>query len=222
MISDSLTHLHVFRPQSSSSFFATLESLSPYLLSEPSTHFSTSRPLGLLAISDISSFLWQDRQDADEEAVISTTIEQGERANTSLLVQRYRNLVNLLRSIQRRFACTIVATNWGMAPTSSIAGHRALRPSLPSVWTQFCTVKVVVQRNRVPKFAPAISVEEASREAPQRWEAVEKNCFSVWLNWWDCEGWREEVREAVGKLERGGTFSFRVTQQGVDIGNDSM
>lgn len=220
LISDSLTHLHVFRPQSSSSLLATLASLSPYLLSEPSSHFSTNRPLGLLAISDISAFLWQDRQDADEEAGLPTTTNHAEKANNSLVIQRYRNIVNTLRSIQHRFSCTIIATNWGMASISPMAGHRALRPSLPSVWSQFCTVKVVIERDQVPKFGPGISAEEALKEGPQRWEAVEKSGFCGWLNWWDSEGWREEVREALRGLEGGGSFSFRVTQQGLEIRTD--
>ena len=219
LISNSLTHLHVFRPQSSFSFLATLESLSSYLLAQPSSHFSTYRQLGLLAINDMSSFLWQDRLDADEEVGMFAA-NRTEKANNSLLVQRYRNTVSILRNLQHRFACAIIATNVGTAPVSSVSGHRTLRPNLPSVWNSFCTVKVVVERDKVTKFGPGLSAEEALKEGPQRWEAVEKSGFSGWVNWWDGEGWREEVKEAVSGLDRGGSFSFRVPAQGFMIDDD--
>jgi len=220
LITDSLTHLHIFRPQSSSSVLATLSALSPYLLAQPSTHFSSARPLGLLALNDLSSFLWQDRQDAeDEEPSIPPNIH-AEKANTTLLLHHYRTLVSTLREIQHRFSCTIIATNWALAPSTSIAGHRALRPTLPSIWNNFRTVNIVVERDRVRKFGPGMSVEEAVKEAPQRWEAVAKSGFSAWVNWWGSGGWKEEVREGVKGWERGGGFVFRVTGKGVVVGDE--
>ncbi|KAK3170595.1 hypothetical protein OEA41_002676 [Lepraria neglecta] len=221
LISDSLTHLHIFRPQESSSLLATLENIPSYLLAQPPTHFSTNRPLGILAINDLSAFLWQDRLEADEESGLST-INYKEKANNSFFLQRYRNLVSSLRHFQHLFSCTIIATNWGLAPVTSVVNHRALRPHLPSVWNNFCTVKVVVERDRVPKFGPGRSAEEVSKEKEQRWEEVERSGFSGWVNWWGSEDWREAVREGIRGLERGGSFSFKVTEKGiVVIDNDS-
>lgn len=219
LVSDSFTHLHIFRPQSSSSLLATLASLPSLLLSSPSIHFSANRPLGLLAINDLSAFLWQDRLDADEESRLPAS-NHAEKANNTLFLERYRNLISSLRQIQQIFSCTIVATNWGLAPVTSVAGHPALRPHLPSLWNNFCTVKVVVERDRVSKFGPGLSAEEAKREGVQRWEAVEKSGFSGWINWWGNEGWREEVREGIRRLKSGGGFSFRVTGDGILVDND--
>ena len=219
LILDSLIHLHIFRPQSSSSLLAALGSLSAYLLAQPPNHLSANRPLGLLAINELSAFLWQDRLDGDEDASFSMT-NAGERANSGVFLYRYRAVVSSLRHIQQSFSCTIVATNWGLAPVSSMTGQPALRPHLPSVWNNFCTVKLVVERDRISKFGPGMSVEEARREGSQRWEAVEKSGFSVWINWACSDGWREEVREGVRGLERGGGYSFRVNRNGLLIGND--
>ena len=72
----------------------------------------------------------------------------------------------------------------------------------------------------MPKFGPGMSAEECLKEAPLRWEAVEKSGFSAWVNWWESEGWRDEVREGVRRLPRGGSFSFRVTQAGVHVGGE--
>lgn len=216
LISDSFTHLHIFHPQSSSSLLSTLAALPSFLLSSPSTHFSANRPLGLLAINDLSAFLWQDRLDADEGTGLPAS-NHAEKANNSLFLERYHNLISSLRHVQHLFSCPIVATNWGLAPVTSVAGHAALRPHLPSLWNNFCTTKVVVVKDRVSKFGPDLSAEEAKREGAQRWEAVEKSGFSGWINWWGNEGWREEVREGIRELKGGGGFSFRVTEDGIMV-----
>ena len=81
---------------------------------------------------------------------------------------------------------------------------------------------MVIERDRVTKFGPGMSVEEASGERGQRWEAVTRSGFSGWINWWASGGWREEVKEGLRKLEGGGRFSFRVGDEGVamDEGKD--
>ena len=219
LISDSLMHLHVFRPQEASSLQATLDSIPPYLLNQHPLHVSANRPLGLMGINDLSAFLWQDRLDGDEESHLSTTTSKG-KANNNLLLQRYRSLVSSLRQIQQVFSCTILATNWGLAPTTSVANRRSLRPHLPSVWNNLCTVKLIIERDRVPKFGPGISAEEAANERQQRWGAVEQSGFSGRINWWGSENWRDEVREGLGSLKRGGSFQFIVTNMGIIV-NDS-
>ena len=205
LVSDSFAHLHIFRPQSSSSLQATLASLPSFLLSSPSAHLSANCRIGLLAINDLSAFLWQDRLDADEGTALPAS-NYAEKANSTLFLERYRNLISSLRHIQSLLSCTIVATNWGLAAVSSVAGHPALRPHLPSLWNNFCTIKIVVERDRVSKFGPGLSAEEAKMEGVQRWEAVEKSGFSGWINWWGYEGWKEEVKEGVRGLKLGEDF----------------
>ena len=216
LISDSLAHLHIFRPQESSSLQATLDSIPSYLLNQHTLHVSANRQLGLIAMNDLSAFLWQDRLNADEDSDPSTTTRK-EKANNSLLLQRYRNLVSSLRHIQQLFSCTIVATNWSFAPTTSVANHRSLRPHLPSVWNNFCTVKLIVERDKVPKFGPGMSAEEAANERQQRWGVVEQSGFSGRVNWWGSENWRDEVGEGLGSLARGGSFQFKVTNMGIIV-----
>ena len=220
LVSDSFAHLHIFHPQSSSSLLATLASLPSFLLSSPSVHFSANRPLGLLAINDLSAFLWQDRLDADEEIGLPAS-NHAEKANNTPFLERYHNIVSSLRHVQQLFSSTIVATNWGLAPVTSVAGHPALRPHLPSLWNNFCTIKIVVERDRVSKFGPGLSSEEARREGVQRWEAVEKSGFSGWINWWGSMVWREEVREGIRGLNGGGRFSFRANRDDVMVDDNT-
>lgn len=219
LITSSLIHLHVFRPHSTTSLLATLASIPSYLLAQPPVHLSTNRPLGLLAINDLSAFLWQDRLSSSELEPTIAPNPYAEKANPTPLLNDYRKLVSSLRSIQYRFSCTILATNWGLSPVTIVSGgHRALRPHLPSPWNTFCTVKVIVERDRVSKFGPGMSAQEALEEGEKRWEAVEKSGFSGWLNLWEAESWREEVREGLRGLAGGGSFDFRVTDKGVVVG----
>lgn len=78
----------------------------------------------------------------------------------------------------------------------------------------------MVERDRIKKFGPGMSAEEALKEGPQRWEAVEKSGFGGWVNWWGSEEWREGVREGVKGLEREGCFSIRVSKEGFESGGD--
>ena len=219
LVSEAFTHLHIFHPQSSSSLLATLDSMPAFLLASSPTHLSANRPFGLLAIMDLSAFLWQDRLDADEDTGLPPS-NYAEKANNTGFLERYRSLISSLRQIQRLFSCTVVATNWGLAPVASVAGHLALRPHLPSSWNNFCVIKVVVEKERVSKFGPGLSADEAKTEGVQRWNAVEKSGFLGWVNWWGSEGWEEEVKEGVMGLKDGGGFSFKVTEDSVDVKSD--
>ncbi len=211
LIHASFQHLHIFRPQSLRSLLATIESLSAYL-TDISSHLSANRAVGLLALNGLSAYLWQDRSDADEAGRIDGTKEIG---NDGIFVQMYRDLVIALRHVQHTFECTIVATNWGLVPVHYIAGHPALRPHLPAIWTNFCTLRMVVERNTVSKFGPGMSAEEATKERLQRQEAVDDSGFSCWVNWWGSDGWRDELREEVNGMDRGGMFSFRIKDERV-------
>ena len=90
------------------------------------------------------------------------------------------------------------------------------------MWNNFCTVKVVVERDRVPKFGPGRSAEEASKEKrAEVGSSGEKWLFGMG-QLVGGEDWREEVREGVRGLKRGGSFSFKVTEKGIVVNdNDS-
>ncbi|KAL9103339.1 MAG: hypothetical protein Q9163_001605 [Psora crenata] len=220
LVFDSLAHLHIFRPQSTSSLLATLVSVPSYLLSQPYAHFSANRALGLVVIHDLSAFLWQDRLSSDDE-IGPYDANNAKKGTDSPFVESYRKLVAHLRNIHNLFSCTIIASNCSLSSTTSVMGQRALRPHLPAVWNSFCPLKVVVERDTVSRFRPGMSVEEALREKDQRWEAVEKSGYSVWVNFWGNEGWRDEVREAVKALGKGMRFSFQGMHESVMLDEEA-
>lgn len=213
LIRISLQHLHIFRPQSFRSLLATIESFSTYLF-DIQSHFSANRAIGLLVLNGLSAYLWQDRLDAEEAGLIDGGME---REKNGKVVQKYRDLVVALSRAQQILECTIIATNWGLAPVQYTSGHPALRPHLPSIWTNFCTLRLVVERNTVSKLGPGMSAEEAAKEGLQRQEAVDESGFSCWVNWWGSEGWKDEVREEVNSRGRGAAFSFRIDGDGLMI-----
>ena len=87
---------------------------------------------------------------------------------------------------------------------------------MPPAWTNFVTVKLVLQREMVPKFRPEISAEEAEKERGMRGEAVRKKGWRVGVDWWGAERWRESEREGV-RGWRG--LRFWVGGEGVSFGN---
>ena len=212
----SLSQLHVFRPHSTPSLLATLSVLPKYLLAQPSTHFSANRPLGLIAINDLSIFYHQDRSESQEANTAITNDQNRYGATSSLLQNYYQSLTTALHDIQSLFSAPLVVTNHALStPTNQGVGKPSQRPHLPAVWNNYCTLQIVVERDRVTKFGPGMSVEEAGGEKAQRWEAVTRSGFSGWVNWWGSGGWREEIRERLRALERGGRFSFQVGHEGL-------
>ena len=202
----SCQHLHIFRPPSLGSLLTTVDSLSTYF-NDTLNHFSANRTVDLLALNGLSASLWQDRLEADAVGLTGGTKERG---NDGAHIQKYQDLVTALRRVQQTFECTIIATNLALAPIQYTAGHPALRPHLPAIWTNFCTLRIVTERNTVSKFGPGMSAEEAMKEGLQRQEAVGESGSSCWVNWWGSDGWRDAVRHELNSIPRGGGFWFRI------------
>lgn len=188
------------------SLIATVNSLFTYF-NNTRSHCSANRVVGLLVLNGLSAFLLQDRLDADEADLVGAN---NGRENHGVLAQSYRDLVDAVRRVQQTFECMIIGTNWGLAPVQYNAGHPALRPHLPAIWTSFCTLRLVVERNTISKFGPGMSAGEAMKEGLQRQEAVDEGGFSCWVNWWGSDGWREDVREAVHGVKKGVVMWFRI------------
>ena len=217
LIKASLLHLHIFRPDSTPSLLATLASIPSYLLARPPTHSSSHRRLGLIAITDLSTFLYQDRFDSETASFESAARHPG--AANELFNSRYRTLVARLRDIHSIFSPTIIATDWALAPSSSFMGYPAIRPHLPAAWTNFVTLRLVVERERAVKFGAGLSVEDAESQGEERREAVSKSHFLGWINWWGADGWKDGVREGLKGLKSGvrGMFGFVIDERGVEV-----
>ena len=223
LVKDSLQHLHIFRPQSHPALLATIAALPSHFLSDTTSHYSADRQLGAILIHHLSTFFWQDRQDAEEQRDAAllhpSTVAQDKQAD--IYLTRWRALVDSLREAQQTFDCPIIATNWALASPVHYKDGSSLRPHLPAVWTNFCTFNVVLQRNSVIKFGPGMSVEEALAEKDQRQEAVDASGFSGWVNWWNSERWKEEIKTAVRAWSKHGGFYFAVTNRGVILEKDA-
>lgn len=239
----SLQHVHVLRPQSSSSLLATFHSLDTYLF-DLSRHFSSNRPLHAIIIDSASAFFWQDRF-RDEFARIEdigrpvADIErERERKQSFYISDLYAELVKELKRLQRRFNCAVIFTTTSLTGKSSAPHHTelyqsngpfdlykppvpstktpALRPFLPTPWGTFPTLRLVVQRDAIRPFPPSMTVQDAERDAGNRHEVVRQGKFSGWVNGWGQEEWPRRVVDGIEGLN-GGMFAFYVRSQGVDI-----
>ncbi|PKY00757.1 hypothetical protein P168DRAFT_330077 [Aspergillus campestris IBT 28561] len=238
-IATTLQHVHVFRPQSSCSLLATLQTLDTYLL-DLTRHHSAPRPLHAIFLDSASAFFWPDRL-RDEVARIEdigrpyAELERERRMQQSFHISDlYAALVAELRRLQRRFGCTVVYTTTvttGRPPASNPASGPfdlynpgeersrsrvrapSLRPLLPG-WGAFPTLRLVVGREAVRAFPSGTTVHGAQRAADARQDAVRRGQFWARANAWGEEDWPQRV---VERIQQKGGFSFTITEGVVTI-----
>ncbi|PLN84749.1 hypothetical protein BDW42DRAFT_30864 [Aspergillus taichungensis] len=240
MLATALQHVHVFRPQSSCSLLATLQTLDAYLL-DLSRHYSSARPVHAIFLDSASAFFWPDRL-RDEVARIEdigrpyAELERERRMQLSFHISDlYAALVAELRRLQRRFGCTVVYTatahTTGRPPLSNPASGPfdlynpgedrsrsrvrapSLRPLLPG-WGAFPTLRLVVGREAVRAFPPGTTAGEAQRVADARQDAVRRGQFWARVNAWGEEEWPQRV---VEQIQQKGGFPFTITEGVVTI-----
>ncbi|KLJ11790.1 hypothetical protein EMPG_13054 [Blastomyces silverae] len=141
MIHAALSHVHVFRPQSSASLLATIRSIESYLLrgmgmtygDREHKHASHSRPLHAILLDSASAFYWQDRREMEVLSIPGVREERARRAqdqnenqnhndtdpNTTTYTptaqaQLPHQIIDALRALQQTFSCPLVYTTWGL------------------------------------------------------------------------------------------------------------
>ena len=211
-----LQHLFVFQPQSSGALLSTLRSLPDRFL-QRNPHFSGGRCLKLIILSNLSSFLWQDRQTSD-----SQSRTPGRSENDSFYLERYRDIVGALRTLQATFECTIVAGNWVFSPSQRLSSGVATKPHMPAIWTNFCTIRLLVWKKSVPKLDLGISAQEALTKAARRGERTEVSVHSMSVNTWGLDHVDHEVRNIAMALQRRGTINFHVNDNGLEFIGDNV
>ncbi|KAJ5626261.1 hypothetical protein N7510_002570 [Penicillium lagena] len=233
LLVSSIQHVHVFRPQSSSSLLATICALDTYLF-DLSRHRSASRSLQMIAIDSVTAFFWQDR--LREEASRTETIGRPQKEIDSLreskqlfyLSDLYVELAKELKQLQGRFGCAIVYTatipggrpanaNDASGPFEQHTSRRpSLRPALPAPWGTFPALRLIVYRSQVRPFPPGINTQDAEREAPLRQSVVDQGTFCACVNAWGSEEWPRRVVDGIA-ARKGGRFAFSVRETGVEI-----
>ncbi|KAK4539638.1 hypothetical protein LTR36_010464 [Oleoguttula mirabilis] len=217
-VTSALKHVHIFRPQSLDSTFATLDALPNYLF-DKSRHHSIDRPVGFLAVDSASAFYWQHRADEDDASLLQNT-DPGQP--TPSQPTGYTRLATALKAASASFSCPVILTSWhlGAAPASlhsHTAEARSLRPSLPAPLSQLPTLRLIVQRVSVRKFPAGISIEEARREAADRQTAVEEGKCEAIVNEWGVDERTLQKLQSVGA-----GFGFRIRDEGLTFDGEDV
>lgn len=208
LLIDSLRHVHVFRPQSSTSLLATLHSLELYLFDLP-RHPSSNRNLHAILIDSMTAFFWQDKL-RDQIARIEeighprVEIERHRKEKQSFyMADLYVELVRELKRLQNVFGCAIVHTTTAWVGRSSAGGlpsvvetASSFRCPLPAPWGLFPWLRVVV-----------------SSSSPS---AGGKRQFLSCVNGWAREDWPRRIIEGV-ECRNGGIFVFYANRDGVEM-----
>jgi Rad51 len=211
LIQEALTHVHVFRPQSSPQLIATLDSLPSYLL-DVTAHSSIQRRLGLVVLDSATAFYWQDRFYA-ETARFEHPDEPRDRPS------RTAEVITRLKKVQKGFDCAILFSTSSIAPSvnkhapPSVEGNVAPHePRSISPWTAFATLTLVLSRLKVPRFAEHMSLEECLGDREKRQEAIAKGSIVAEVDRRVSETWSSSVRIELGRNEAQGSFWVAIAQ----------
>jgi hypothetical protein len=204
-----LTHVHVFRPQSSQQLIDTLDHLPTYLL-DTTAHSSIRRRLGLLVLDSATAFYWQDRFDSE-----TARFEHPEKPRDK--PSRTAEIITRLRKLQKAFDCAAAYSTSSMsaavnkpaqlsaADTGAPSEARSISP-----WTALATLTLNLSRVDVPRFASHMSLEDCLRDREKRQEAVSNGKFLAEVDRSRSEAWTADVKEEWRKMEAGGSFSFSI------------
>lgn len=211
LITQSLRHVHIFRPQSLSSTIATINSLQTYLFNPALLH-SFDRTIAFIALDSASAYYWQNRTETEDAALLSSNTKSP---------PGYVQLAAALKNASRVFSTPIVFTTWYLGPpikktpNFGAADATSFRPSLPPPWQALATLRLVVRKAEVRKLPVEISVEEAVRESEIRQKVVEQGRFECFINEWGLE------ERVLRNLQDGRmTFEFFITGEGVKVSEE--
>lgn len=143
-----LERVHVFRPTSTPSLLATIESIPTYLDSLPQS--SQKNRLAAVVLDSASAFLYQDLA-----AVHTVDHSHGQTEAPTAL--------SALRRLQEAYSCLLVTTTRQPARSHGRGVHRALN--------------LRTRRLVPPPFGPGLSAEEALRDRERRQEVVDRGMF---------------------------------------------
>ena len=106
LIDDSLSRLHILRPDSSIQLAASLLHLPELLATKPSLRHAE---MALLVVDSVSAFYWPDRLTAEQ-------LRQGGRLYAPGSLNPFTHVVTALEHIRALYAPAIVLTNWALTP----------------------------------------------------------------------------------------------------------
>ncbi|KAF2435724.1 hypothetical protein EJ08DRAFT_656091 [Tothia fuscella] len=169
LVAQSLDHVHIFRPQTMAAMTAILFSLPKYLF-DTQARESTRRPLHSVIVDSASTFYWQNRE--DEEAVKLANLDDHNGPAVGITYP-YSTFTQSLRSLCFTFSCAIVVTTHAVSSINKETGQQVIR-TLPAPWSTFPSLRLLLSRQIIQKFAHGISIEEALKEQIGRQSLVEK------------------------------------------------
>jgi len=215
-IEASLTHIHIFRPQSMASLLATISHLQTYLF-RPDAHHSTHKCIHSIVLNSASAFYWPDRCDMDTTSALraASSVPPIAGASNPRPQSGYVKLASSLRRASAELSCPVFFTTWSQAAVQP--GSTVIRPSLPNPWPGLSTLRLVVQRRAIRKLPGAISAEEALRDRADRNAAVAEGWFDVSVNGFGAEEWSDAVRDGLRRMGGGGGFAMSIRAEGVVI-----
>ncbi|OAT09397.1 Rad51 family DNA repair protein [Blastomyces gilchristii SLH14081] len=230
MLHTALSHVHVFRPQSSASLLATIQSIESYLLRGMGTiytegehkHASHSRPLHAILLDSASAFYWQDRREMEVLNIHGVREERARRARDQNENQNHNDtdtnstthtptaqsqlphqIIHALRALQQTFSCPLVFTTWGLLRATQSTHHSNNTSHALHAQT---TTRTPLYKSHRPSFRPHL---------PRPWPSfptcrvvVQREVVRPFAPFLTMEEIKGEARERQDAVRRGGVVGW--------------
>ena len=115
LIDDSLSRLHIFRPDSSIQLAASLLHLPEHVATEPSLRHAE---MALLVVDSVSAFYWADRLTAEH-------LRQAGQHYAPGSLNPFAHVVTALERVKALYAPAIVLTNWALTSAAPLTDGAA-------------------------------------------------------------------------------------------------
>jgi hypothetical protein len=151
IVLDALKRLHVFNPQSSLEFIATLCSLKEYL---EYCRQRTREIFSFIVIDSIMAFYWQDRA------------EESYRGNSPSSSVSLVQILNILSSLLSANGLVLLTTSWSLISDNYLSTlyppELAYKDTLSHFWQSFVKYRFVIARQPLPQYEEGIRIAELS------------------------------------------------------------
>lgn len=234
IMTQALSHIHVFRPQSFASLEATVDSLEAYLF-DNTRHGSGMRSLSAIVVTDATAFsrVERDRVAHANLTFLATSMGQNTTSVTGIAIPSnanpirnadftartavataVTNLFTLLATVAERFSAQLIysaSESLSLSTTTStnLNANTDMRKSVYLIASR--KVSLTVTKRPVRGFPPGTSVAEAMRDAKERNAAVGRAIFDIRFDTRLVGG----TGSGTGSGQHG--FAIRIHGEGIDF-----
>ena len=205
-----LDNLHVFSPDTSAQFLATVRSLKSHLFNLHN-QAAGDLPLRAIIISDITSFYWEDRKMEEDQKATSPAVPSKTETRSShvpdeqprlkrsipfTISSHHASLTSSLSRLSQTFCCPILVSTTSFHPMTFsqhqqgrtlVGAYPTLRSPLPSPWSRLVNIAIILQKPR-PRRSVGSSIGSGEATEVEQVHRIQEDTMEI-RGWIDARRW---------------------------------